>query len=110
MTICTWVFLFRSHETDLRSDTDSVMFLDHVCVCLSLSDRRHVFFRCPSIFFIVQSNHIVRIVDSKIFEDSAPVACILMELGDMDFDKYLQSPAAGPEEAAMPQCQDDQSR
>ena len=52
----------------------------------------------------------MRIVDSKIFEDSAPVACILMELGEMDFDKYLQSPASGPEGSTMPQCQDDQSR
>ena len=56
------------------------------------------------VFFIFQSEHVVRIIDSRIFDDGRRTACILMELGEMDFDKYLQSPAPAPKEN-MPHCQ-----
>ncbi len=59
----------------------------------------------PTFIFIFQNEHIVRIIDSRIMDKGpARVACILMELGEMDFDKYLQSPAPVPE-GTMPHCQ-----
>ena len=36
----------------------------------------------------------MRIIDARILDGWSRSACILMELGDMDFDKYLQSPDA----------------
>ena len=45
-------------------------------------------------FLIFQSEHIVRIIDARILDGWSRSACILIELGDMDFDKYLQSPDA----------------
>ena len=55
-------------------------------------------------FFIFQNEHIVRIIDERIFEEEPRSVCILMELGEMDFDKYLQSPVPAPE-GTMPHCQ-----
>ena len=46
-------------------------------------------------FFILQNEHIVRIIDAKIIDTGPRSVCILMELGEMDFNKYLQSPAPG---------------
>ena len=36
----------------------------------------------------------MRIIDARILDGWSRSACILIELGDMDFDKYLQSPDA----------------
>ena len=57
-------------------------------------------------FFIFQNEHIVRMIDSRILGEGPPrgrVACILMELGEMDFEKYLHSSAPAPE-GTMPHC------
>ena len=51
-----------------------------------------------------QNEHIVRIIDARIFDQEPRSVCILMELGEMDFDKYLQSPATTPERTG-PHCQ-----
>ena len=104
------------HDTNLRSD--SITFLDYVCACLSNTQQaseKNFQSWCISVcvrntlskFSLVQSEHIVRIIDSKIIDDCAdPAVCILMELGEMDFDKYLQSPASAPQgEGTMPHCQ-----
>ena len=44
-------------------------------------------------FCSFQSESIVRIIDAKILDQGPRAAFILMELGEMDFDTYLQSSA-----------------
>ena len=39
----------------------------------------------------------MRLIDAKIFDKAPRSVCILMELGEMDFDTYLQLPAPVPE-------------
>ena len=58
------------------------------------------------LFLIFQSESIVRIIDARILDESPRAAYILMELGEMDFDKYLQSPASVAEpEGITSHCQ-----
>ena len=57
-------------------------------------------------FNIFQKEHIVQIIDAMIFDEGPREVFILMELGEMDFDKYLQSPAAEAEAGTMPHCQE----
>ena len=71
------------------------------CICFSIGFLNA---SVTPIFFIFQSEHIVRIIDSRIFDQEPRAICILMELGEMDFDNYLQSPAPVPE-GTMPHCQ-----
>ena len=55
-------------------------------------------------FCFFQSESIVRIVDAKILDQGPRAAFILMELGEMDFDTYLQSSAPAAD-GIMPHCQ-----
>ena len=48
-------------------------------------------------YSFIQEENIVRIIDTRIFHERPRGVYILMELGETDFDKYLQSPAPAPE-------------